>query len=167
MVEHPHNSRAIVVKISVFGGLMALKHTPCKAGERPPLGGHCLLWKDIEGPMTTNRHQHEQPTDIVQRIIDSPWPMVSVRWVDAEARGGPGWEDLEEMIEFAIRSPAEVLTVGLLMYENDDYVALTDTRSPDLTGGVQKIPKGWIIAIEHLVADTRTNPLSIDQARVG
>ena len=65
-------------------------------------------------------------------------------------RGGPGWEDLEEMVEFAIRPPAEVLTVGLLIHETDDFVALTDTRSPDLTGGVQKIPKGWIIAIEHL-----------------
>ncbi|MCH2137172.1 MAG: hypothetical protein MK101_11430 [Phycisphaerales bacterium] len=117
--------------------------------------------------MNPHRHPHDQAADIVQRIIDSPWPVVSVRWIDAEARGGPGWEDLEEMVEFALRPPAEVLTVGLLIHENDEYIALTDTRSPDLTGGVQKIPKGWILALEHLVVEQRSNPLSIDQARVG
>ena len=113
------------------------------------------------------RHPQDQSNDILQRIIDAPWPVISIRWVDAEARGGPGWEDMEEMIEFALRPPAEVMTVGLLIYENDDYVAITDTRSPDLTGGVQKIPKGWILTIERLVPDSRANPLSIDQARAG
>lgn len=117
--------------------------------------------------MTKHRHPSDEAADTVQRIIDSLWPVVSVRWVDAEARGGPGWEDLEEMVEFAIKPPAEVLTVGLLIHETDDYIALTDTRSPDLTGGVQKIPKGWILAMEHLVSEARPNPLSIDQARVG
>ena len=113
------------------------------------------------------RHPHDQTADTLQRIIDAPWPVIAIRWVDAEARGGPGWEDLEEMVDFALRPPAEVLTVGLLIFENDDYVAITDTRSPDLTGGVQKIPKGWILSMDRLIEDGRANPLSIDQARVG
>jgi hypothetical protein len=109
----------------------------------------------------------ETSPDAIQRIIESPWPIICIRWVDAEARGGPGWEDLEEMVEFALRPPAEVQTVGLLVYESEHYVALTDTRSPDLTGGVQKIPKGWILALDYLVPEARNNPLSIDQARAG
>jgi hypothetical protein len=117
--------------------------------------------------MTTHRQSQEPTADLIQRIVDAAWPMVSIRWVDAEARGGPGWEDLDEMIEYAIRPPAEVLTVGLLIHETADYVALTDTRSPDLTGGVQKIPKGWIVAIDQLVPAEPANPLSIDQARAG
>ncbi len=114
-----------------------------------------------------NRHPQEQTNDTMQRIIDATWPVVAIRWVDAEARGGPGWEDLEDMVEFALRPPAEVFTVGLLIHETEDYVAITDTRSPDLTGGVQKIPKGWMLSIDHLVPDSCSNPLSMDQARAG
>ena len=45
---------------------------------------------DSQGPT------HSDDTD---KALSRQWPVVSVRWVDAEARGGPGWEDPEDMVE--------------------------------------------------------------------
>lgn len=119
---------------------------------RPPL--------DTAGPMHS---------DEVERTLDRPWPVVSIRWVDAEARGGPGWEDPEDMVEFALRPLAEVHTVGLLIHECDEFVALTDSRGPDQVGSVQKIPKAWINVIELMTPSESDVPQSIplDGARAG
>ena len=111
----------------------------------------------------------EEPamTAEVQSILRSDWPVVSVRWVDAEARGGPGWEDAEDLIEFAMRPLAEVLTVGLMVYCCDLFVALTDSRGPDQVGAVQKIPRAWIIAMDELVpCENSTDSIPIDDARM-
>ncbi len=95
------------------------------------------------------------------------WPVVSVTWVDAEARGGPGWEDTEDMVEFALRPLATVHTVGLLIHECEQFVALTDSRGPDQVGAVQKIPRAWITSLEFMVPedDTMPTPLPLDGAR--
>ena len=116
--------------------------------------------QDTNGPMHS---------DEVQRTLDRTWPPVSVRWVDAEARGGPGWEDPEDMVEFALRPLAEVHTVGLLIHECDSFIALTDSRGPDQIGSVQKIPKAWITTIEILMPSEDDAPSSIpmDNARAG
>ncbi|MCH2141539.1 MAG: hypothetical protein MK077_00880 [Phycisphaerales bacterium] len=108
-------------------------------------------------------------SDEVERALDRSWPVVSVRWVDAEARGGPGWEDPEDMVEFALRPLAEVHTVGLLIYECDHFIALTDSRGPDQIGGVQKIPKAWINALDIMMPSEEEPPpaLPIDGARAG
>jgi hypothetical protein len=91
-------------------------------------------------------------SDDAERTLAQSWPVVSVKWVDAEARGGPGWEDPEDMVEFALRPLATVHTVGLLIHECEQFVALTDSRGPDQVGAVQKIPKAWITAMEFMVA---------------
>ncbi len=108
-------------------------------------------------------------SDDVDRALSQPWPVVSVRWVDAEARGGPGWEDPEDMVEFALRPLAEVHTVGLMIHESDHFIALTDSRGPDQVGSVQKIPKAWINTIDVMVPSEDTIPpsLPMDGVRVG
>lgn len=119
------------------------------------------------------RPMHDSSTTLhandVDRILDRSWPVVSVRWVDAEARGGPSWEDPEDMVEFALRPLAEVHTVGLLIYECDHFIALTDSRGPDQIGGVQKIPKAWINALDIMMPSEEAPPsaLPIDGARAG
>ena len=70
--------------------------------------------------------------------------MVSIHWVDAESEGGPGWQDPEEMLEFARRPLPVMHTVGLLVYEDEDMVSVTDSKGPDDMGGVTKIPRVWI-----------------------
>ena len=108
-------------------------------------------------------------SDDVAVALDRVWPVVSVRWVDAEARGGPGWEDPEDMVDFALRPLAEVHTVGLLIHECNEFVALTDSRGPDQVGSVQKIPKAWINVMEIMSPSDSDIPpsLPMDGARVG
>ncbi|MBT4768777.1 MAG: hypothetical protein HOO04_10515 [Phycisphaerae bacterium] len=106
-------------------------------------------------------------SDEVDRVLGHTWPVVSVKWVDAEARGGPGWEDPEDMVEFALRPLATVHTVGLLIYECEQFVAVTDSRGPDQIGAVQKIPRGWITSLEFMVPedDSVPKPLPLDGSR--
>ena len=107
------------------------------------------------------------PSDEVRAALDRDWPPVSVVWVDAEARGGPGWEDAEDLVEFAFKPLLEVRTVGLLIHSCDQFVALTDSRGPDQVGTVQKIPRAWIVSMDRLMsADGEAAPaLSIEDAR--
>lgn len=105
----------------------------------------------------------------IRDILSRDWPVISVVWVDAEARGGPGWEDAEDLVEFALRPLAEVRTVGLMIHTCDQYVALTDSRGPDQVGVVQKIPRSWIVSLDVMVPAEGDVPptLSIDEARAG
>ncbi len=116
----------------------------------------------------TNESQPTHSGD-ADRALARMWPVVSVRWVDAEARGGPGWEDPEDMVEFALRPLAEVHTVGLLIHECEQFIALTDSRGPDQIGSVQKIPKAWINTMEIMVPTEEDIPpsLPLDGARAG
>ena len=107
--------------------------------------------------------------DEVRRALSREWPVVQVIWVDAEARGGPGWEDAEDLVEFALRPLAEVRTVGLMIHACEQFVALTDSRGPDQVGVVQKIPRSWIISLDVMVSSEEEAPpiLSMDDARAG
>lgn len=105
----------------------------------------------------------------IQDALNRDWPVISVRWVDAEARGGPGWEDPEDMVEFALKPLSEVQTVGLLIHACDHFIALTESRGPDQIGGVHKIPRAWITSMEIMVPSDDDVPptLSLEDARVG
>ena len=107
------------------------------------------------------------PAEQVREALSRDWPPVSVVWVDAEARGGPGWEDLEELVEFAFKPLVEVRTVGLLIHACEQFVAVTDSRGPDQVGAVQKIPRAWIVSMERLapVDDDTAPSLSLEDAR--
>lgn len=111
------------------------------------------------------RTGHEE----IQSVLSSDWPVVSIRWVDAEARGGPGWEDPEDMIEFALKPLMVVHSVGLLIHSCDQYVALTDSRGPDQIGGVQKIPRAWINSMDLMAPSNETLPssLPLESVRTG
>ncbi|HJN80392.1 MAG: hypothetical protein QF534_05105 [Phycisphaerales bacterium] len=109
-------------------------------------------------------------SDDADRALARVWPVVSVNWVDAEARGGPGWEDPEDMVEFALRPLATVHTVGLLIHECEQFVAMTDSRAPDQVGAVQKIPKAWITSMEFMVPTKEEEvppTLPMDGSRAG
>ena len=120
--------------------------------------------QDPHGPCGLNGQQDE-----VQNALSLDWPVVSVRWYDAEARGGPGWEDPEDMVEFALKPLAEVHTVGLLIHACEEYIALTESRGPDQMGGVHKIPRAWIASMEMMVPSEQSVPptLSMEDARAG
>ena len=80
----------------------------------------------------------------------SAYPLVSVKWKDAESQGGPSWEDSQEMLEFARKPLVIVHTVGHLIHADEEKLAITDTVSGDQMGGVSKIPRMWIIEMVEL-----------------
>ena len=94
------------------------------------------------------------------------YPMVSVKWKDAESQGGPSWEDTQDMLEFAKRPLIIVHTVGQLIHSDEEKIAITDTVSGDQMGGVTKIPRMWIMEMVELEpmseADGETFTLSDD-----
>ena len=136
---------------------------------QPPISGHNQHSTPRPGAEYDAQVSPREENEAVQGVLSTEWPVVSVRWVDAEARGGPGWEDPEDMIEFALKPLVEVHTVGLLIYSCDQYIALTDSRAPDQIGGVQKIPRAWINAMDVMVASDDHLPpsLPMDGARAG
>jgi hypothetical protein len=102
-------------------------------------------------------HIHSNPNHSAQEET-SEYPMVCVTWKDAESQGGPSWEDSSEMLEFAKKPLVLVRTVGLLIHSDDEKVAVTDTVSGDQMGGVNKIPKSWIMEITQLEPQTSSEP---------
>lgn len=114
------------------------------------ISSHQTRSNGIEGeeltPADETLIEHEMTTDVGH----GHHAMVSVLWKDAESQGGPGWEDTEEMFEFARRPLTTVHTVGLLIHADDEQIAITDTITRDQMGGVTKIPRGWIEKIQYL-----------------
>jgi hypothetical protein len=142
-----------------------------EGGELVPDGEHMPhpIIPDDSEPITTPGPPAPAGPEEIREILSRDWPVVSVVWVDAEARGGPGWEDAEDLVEFALRPLAEVRTVGLMIHTCDQYIALTDSRGPDQVGVVQKIPRSWIVSLDVMIPSEGDVPptLSIDEARAG
>lgn len=82
--------------------------------------------------------------EAIEGFSNIDWPSVSVEWVDAESDGGPGWQDPEDMIEYAKRPLPIMKTVGMLVWEDNEKVVITDSKGPASMGGVTKIPRAWI-----------------------
>jgi hypothetical protein len=82
--------------------------------------------------------------------ITSSLKYVIVEWRDAETRGGPEWVPLEDLIDYSTQPPPIMTTVGCVLYDTDDFIALTDTLGPEETGSINVLPKGMIISIKEL-----------------
>lgn len=79
------------------------------------------------------------------------YPLVLVHWLDHETNGGPGWECLEEQLEWAEEPVAVGRTVGWIIYENETYIVLVDTfMDGGSVGAAHKIVKGDIIYRKEL-----------------
>tara|TARA_R100000458_G_C8100070_1_gene127124 strand:- start:36 stop:320 length:285 start_codon:yes stop_codon:yes gene_type:complete len=65
-------------------------------------------------------------------------------WVDAETFGDSGWIDLTEAMESAKVAPPIMQTVGFVLVDDEDYIALTDSMGDDECGHITKIPRAMI-----------------------
>ena len=76
-------------------------------------------------------------------------PVVVVEWLDAVCTGGSEWQSFEDIEEAAEKGPSLVRSVGMLVKNAPDYVALTDTiiMDGDCGGYVHVIPKGMIVSM--------------------
>ena len=109
---------------------------------------------------TSELRNRERARDdfVLEGYSDVEWEMVSVLWVDAESDGGSGWQDPEEMMDYARRPLPVIQTVGLLVYEDAEQIAVTDSKGPEEMGSVTKIPRQWVKQYHRLA------PVSSKQA---
>ncbi|MEE2907543.1 MAG: hypothetical protein VX527_06875 [Planctomycetota bacterium] len=105
-----------------------------------------------EPKRTTNEVRGREGRDAFQLegFTDTQWEMVSVFWIDAESDGGSGWQDPEDMVEYARRPLPIMHTVGLLVYEDAEQIAITDTKGPEEMGSITKIPRVWLKRFDRL-----------------
>ena len=101
---------------------------------------------------TSDLRNRERAKDdyVLEGYSDVEWEMVSILWVDAESDGGSGWQDPEEMMEYARRPLPVIHTVGLLVYEDAQQIAVTDSKGPEEMGSVTKIPRQWVKQFHRL-----------------
>jgi len=109
----------------------------------------------------------------LEGFTDTQWEMVSVYWIDAESDGGSGWQDPEDMLEYARRPLPIMHTVGLLVYEDAEQIAVTDTKGPEEMGSITKIPRVWLKRFDRLgpvaskLEERPSVPASLDDIRAG
>ena len=70
--------------------------------------------------------------------------------MDAETSGGTGWVDAAEACSSMRTPPPTMKTIGYVIYEDDVYIALTDTVGPEETACINKIPKKMIVSSAYL-----------------
>lgn len=68
-------------------------------------------------------------------------------WYDAHSQGGPDWVDAEDAMEYAHMELPLIRQVGIVLYEAEGYIAITDTVGSTMTGTVHSIPRGMIISM--------------------
>lgn len=75
--------------------------------------------------------------------------IVCVTWVDAETIGGPEWLDKPDAQKQAKEPLPVMVTIGFLIYESEDQVALSSTIGPNEMAQINKIPKRMILNLEE------------------
>ena len=100
-------------------------------------------------PNEENSTSQESLTPTICSVDVSQLPVVVVEWLDAVCTGGSEWQTFEDIEEAAEKGPSLVRSVGMLVKNAPDYVALTDTiiMDGDAGGYVHVIPKGMIVAM--------------------
>ena len=67
-------------------------------------------------------------------------------WYDIEDRSSPGWVSWDEALEDAMQPFSLILTVGIVLCEDDVRVSVTSSAGPDETAGALTIPKSLIVS---------------------
>jgi hypothetical protein len=76
--------------------------------------------------------------------------IVEVNWVDAETSGDNGWMDLTEALADAILPAPIMRTVGFLIADEENHIAVTDSLGTEECGSVTKIPRKMIRSLNEL-----------------
>lgn len=67
-----------------------------------------------------------------------------VLWIDAEEHGETGWNNLKEQLAYAKRPCPSMRTIGYIVHEDEDHIALLSTIGASECSTVEKIPKAFI-----------------------
>ena len=64
--------------------------------------------------------------------------------------GGPEWVYAEDTMKYCHSAPPLMHTIGFVLNETEEFIAVTDTLGLEETGSVNVIPKGMIITCTTL-----------------
>jgi len=78
------------------------------------------------------------------------YKIVEVTWTDAEEKGDVGWNDLKEQLAYAKRPCPNMRTVGYVVYEGKDHIALLSTIGDKECSTIEKIPATFVQTIRVL-----------------
>ena len=76
--------------------------------------------------------------------------IVKVTWIDAEEYGEVGWNSLKSMKTYAKKPCPTMISVGHVLYEDDDHISLISTLGDKESSSLEKIPKSFVTKIEEL-----------------
>ena len=80
------------------------------------------------------------------------YKMAKVTWIDAEEIGDTGWNDLKDAIKKAKQPCPTMCSVGFVVHEDKNHIALLSTVGPDVCSTLEKIPMSFVVKIEYLEA---------------
>ena len=85
---------------------------------------------------TINGEKREQREHDIAHLI----------WVDVEDRTSSEWVSWEEALQDAREPFQPILTVGIIIWEDDIRISLTTSVGPEETAGVLTIPKSLVVS---------------------
>jgi hypothetical protein len=80
--------------------------------------------------------------------------MAWVIWTDAITSAEPGWTTKEDAMLLATAPLPIMNTIGYVLHDDADKIALTDSVGDDEFGQVTKIPKSMIVEYGYLRRET-------------
>ena len=93
--------------------------------------------------------------------------LVLVEWTDAEEHGEMGWNDLEEMLEYAAKECPIMRSVGWCVHESASHIALLSTIGDIECSTVEKIPNAFIYRCIALTEDENANDCQTKPCKKG
>ena len=90
------------------------------------------------------KEEDSKSLEFLNQIISSP-RLVWIKWKDAATHGGPDWVYAEDTMKYCHSAPPLMHTIGFVLNETEEFIAVTDKLGLEETGSVNVIPKGMII----------------------
>ena len=78
------------------------------------------------------------------------YKIVEVTWVDAEEKGEAGWNDLKQQLAYAKKPCPVMRSVGYVVYEGEDHIALLSSIGPAECSTIEKIPATFVQKVREL-----------------
>lgn len=94
-------------------------------------------------------------------MTNERYAIVRLRWHDAVTSAEPGWTTKEDAFSTAETSPPIMNSVGYVMFENDEWIAITDSVGGDEFGQITKIPKTMIIE-KYILVEKPNEEINLD-----
>ena len=87
------------------------------------------------------------------QIISSAKP-IYVEWIDAASHGGTEWVPSEDTMEYIVKEPPIMKSVGWLLHNSGRFIVITDTIGPEESSSVHSIPYEMVKAITLLSSES-------------